>query len=236
MMSSDPSRSYNSLCLVYMYQWLYNLDSKHPFFHVARCPCRRFAKIAKSRIRPPSWWKVPRNLPPSFPPHPVRSGSSLHRDVNKRRSLPVKYCMILYAFNSAEHSTTVMIRYDAYHKDICWRSFKILNIFRWGQFNTTLGKPLDGLGVLHTVRLDTLHDANRLQDQFYLKQAWNQRCTERKKTHLLINSWKISPTWKHFKASIHRKSTKFDHSILRLHHSNIILCAVINGCLLSDSR
>ena len=79
------------------------------------------------------------------------------------------------------------------------------------QFNTTWGSHLMSRGVLHTVRLDTLHDAHRLQDQFHLKQAWNKRIFKRQQPPILINSWKISPTWKHFKASTHRKSAKFDH-------------------------
>ena len=168
---------------MYIHKWLYrlyNLDTSS--LHGTGCPCRRFAKIAKSRIRPPSWQKVPRNLPPSFPTHPVRSGA-VYIEIFNRRSLPIKYCMILYAFNSLEHAqlswwscmTGISQRFWLTTlEDPLWLRVGTI------QFNTTWGSHLMSRGVLHTVRLDTLHDAHCLQDQFHLKQAWNHSCAEKK--------------------------------------------------------
>lgn len=112
----------------------------------------------------------------------------------------------------------MMIMYDAYHNDFGWRFLKILYDFGSGQLNSIpheeatwwAGGSFTRFGLI-LFMMHTACKTNFTSNKHETTGAQKKRCFKRQQPPILINSWKISPTWKHFKASTHRKSAKFDH-------------------------
>ena len=110
-----------------------------------------------------------------------------------------------------------------YHNDFGWRFLKILH--ETIQFNTTWGSHLMSRASftrfgLILFMMHTACKTNFTSNKHETTGAQKKRCFKRQQPPILINSWKISATWKHFKASSRRKSAKFDHRII-LHHSAV---------------
>ena len=230
---------------MYIHKWLYrlyNLDTSS--LHGTRCPCRRFAKIARSQIRPPSWQKVPRNLPPSFPTHPVRSGA-VYIEIFNRRSLPIKYCMILYAFKIARTCTTVMmIMYDGYITTILaddsWRSFmRQFNSIPHEEATWWAGRPSHG-SAWYSSWCTLL--ARPISPQTSMKPQVRRKKDVSKDNNLPF--WSTHGRFQQPGSTSKLQVVGNPLSLIiesycitrRLHHSSIILCAVMNGYLLSNSR